>query len=493
MRILPLAIAGVGLALMGLVVQTCLMPLLHHKVAQGVVLKPKGETFEMWRAPSLPLYQRIYLFNLTNPTEAENGKQPNLTEIGPYVYRVYRTKENITFHDNATVSYRERKRLEFVSELSAGSEEDIISTINVPAMSMAMTMKRASFFTRLAASATLGLSYPETILSLSVSSLLWGYTDSLISTLTSLGQFPLGRFGLLAEHNDSLSGLYSIFTGEDDPSKAHSIDMWNGKRQVTYWKSLIANQMLGTVGQLWPPFLPAHRPLAFFNPDACRSLWMDFVGENVTDGITVYKYRFAPSLFTSPPPDSFYPPSQHDPLPTEASPSPSPSADEAYCPCLKSGTISLSKCRKGVPIYLSQPHFLDGDPSLQLSGLAPDRAQHGTEVLIHPLTGVPLSVNMKFQVNLLIESMSDFPVTKKFSKVLLPLIWFSEGGDVTGGFRDRIYTNLVLMPHVVSLAAWVALGLGVVLCLIAAALAARKQWEGFRSGDTNEAETTRRG
>ena len=36
----------------------------------------------------------------------------------------------------------------------------------------------------------------------------------------------------LKQHNDSLSGVFTIFTGEDDPRKAHSIDLWNGKRQV---------------------------------------------------------------------------------------------------------------------------------------------------------------------------------------------------------------------------------------------------------------------
>uniref|UniRef100_A0A8C4Q9Z2 Scavenger receptor class B member 1 n=1 Tax=Eptatretus burgeri TaxID=7764 RepID=A0A8C4Q9Z2_EPTBU len=400
-----------------------------------LVLKPMGETFEMWRAPSLPLYQRIYLFNLTNPTEAQNGQQPNLTEIGPYVYRVYRTKENITFHDNATVSYRERKRLVFVSELSAGSEDDIITTINIPAM-----VRSPQVDPKWACLQCSHKRSMQPVFLLNVSSLLWGYTDPMVDTLTSLGMMPLGRFGLLAEHNDSLSGVFTIFTGEDYPRKAHSIDMWNGKRQVNYWKSEIANQMLGTVGQLWPPFLPANRPLAFFNPDACRSLWMEFAGENITDGITVYKYRFAPSLFSSTPPDSFYPPSQHDPLPTETKPS------------------KKKNCFAGVPIYLSQPHFLNGDPSLQLSGLAPDHALHGTEVLIHPVTA-RCDFCIFYMAYDVIESRHPSPF---------------KGGEVTGGFRDRIYTNLVLMPHVVSLAAWVALGLGVVLCLVAAALAAKK-------------------
>jgi hypothetical protein len=51
------------------------------------VLLVKGtETYERWRKLPVALNFNIYLFNVTNPDDVQNGANPVVQEIGPYVY-----------------------------------------------------------------------------------------------------------------------------------------------------------------------------------------------------------------------------------------------------------------------------------------------------------------------------------------------------------------------------------------------------------------------
>ena len=53
---------------------------------------------------------QVYFFNLTNPVEVFDGREkPRLVEVGPYTYQQQWLKQNITWHDNGTISYKTRK------------------------------------------------------------------------------------------------------------------------------------------------------------------------------------------------------------------------------------------------------------------------------------------------------------------------------------------------------------------------------------------------
>lgn len=44
------------------------------------------ESFEIWRKAPFPLKFKVYIFNIMNPDEVQNGGKPILKEKGPYVY-----------------------------------------------------------------------------------------------------------------------------------------------------------------------------------------------------------------------------------------------------------------------------------------------------------------------------------------------------------------------------------------------------------------------
>jgi hypothetical protein len=51
------------------------------------VLLVKGtEAYERWQKLPVPLFFNIYVFNVTNFDDVQNGANPVVQEIGPYVY-----------------------------------------------------------------------------------------------------------------------------------------------------------------------------------------------------------------------------------------------------------------------------------------------------------------------------------------------------------------------------------------------------------------------
>ena len=43
--------------------------------------------FDKWRELPIPLTFKIYVFNVTNTEEVNEGSKPEVKEIGPYVYK----------------------------------------------------------------------------------------------------------------------------------------------------------------------------------------------------------------------------------------------------------------------------------------------------------------------------------------------------------------------------------------------------------------------
>lgn len=55
-------------------------------VFQQVSLKPGSEMRGMYLKIPFPLNFNVYMFNVTNVAEVQNGDSPILNEIGPYCF-----------------------------------------------------------------------------------------------------------------------------------------------------------------------------------------------------------------------------------------------------------------------------------------------------------------------------------------------------------------------------------------------------------------------
>lgn len=101
---------------------------------QKLPLRNDSESTKKWMKVSVPIYFRIYVWDIKNAESFQrDGLPPQLVETGPYTFREIRTKERVSFSEDETnVTYHDIKTFYFEPELSKGSLEDEVNVINVP-------------------------------------------------------------------------------------------------------------------------------------------------------------------------------------------------------------------------------------------------------------------------------------------------------------------------------------------------------------------------
>jgi len=86
------------------------------------------------RPDAIPFYTNFYMHNLTNPNATIHGAMPIFDEIGPYCYRVYSYKYDVSYnYDFSEVTYKSYSDYEYRPELSGDGldpETDLIENIN---------------------------------------------------------------------------------------------------------------------------------------------------------------------------------------------------------------------------------------------------------------------------------------------------------------------------------------------------------------------------
>ena len=142
--------AVIGLALIiGLLWPTVA---LRYFLYPQLELKEGSLNFNNWKESPIPIYMEIFMFNWTNPQEsvANHSIKPHFTEMGPYVFTwvsrpfVWKfrfftffdfsekhIRTNITWHNNGTVTFNQKRIWHFDHERSNGSLSDEVTNLNV--------------------------------------------------------------------------------------------------------------------------------------------------------------------------------------------------------------------------------------------------------------------------------------------------------------------------------------------------------------------------
>ncbi|XP_053225202.1 scavenger receptor class B member 1 isoform X2 [Podarcis raffonei] len=458
--------AAVGLAIAGLLclgsgvfLVVSLPAILEEQVVKNVRLDPSGMAFNLWKDLPVPFFFSVYLFEVLNPKEVLQGGKPVVTQRGPYVYREHREKTNITFHDNDTISFLEYRSFYFRPELSVGLESDYVVIPNILVSAAAVMLEDMPAGAQMLVSATFAAFGQGAFVNRTVGEILWGYDEPLIDFLNSIkpGLLPFkGKFGLFAEFNNSNTGLFTVYTGMKNISRVHMIDSWNGLKEVSYWNSDQCNMINGTSGQIWPPFMTPSSPVELYSPDACRSIKLNYSRSGDFKGIPTLRYVAPKNLFDN---GTDYPP------------------NEGFCPCRQSGIQNVSSCRLNAPVFMSHPHFLNADPELleTVDGLHPNEEKHGLFVDLHSLTGIPMNCSIKLQLNLFMKRVPGIWQTGSIKTVVLPLIWFSESGEIEGDVFTMYRTFMVTIPAVLNYAQYILVALGGLLLVTATLLGLRSK------------------
>lgn len=418
-----------------------------------ITLTEGSKVFDSWKNPPPPVFMEFFFFNVTNPNEYNSGlAKPRVVEVGPYTYREYRPKENVTFVENGTkVAAYTPKTFVFLREKSVGDPTvDRITTVNVPALAV-MNQMQGSFFRAPVAKAWLKmLNITGVLTKLTVDELLWGYEDPLLKKAASLKKVQTS-FGFMLDKNGTHDGELVYFTGEKDYLDYGRVDTWKGQRELTYWGSNYSNLIRGSDGSAFHPYLTREETLHIFTPDLCRSIYMNFDKDVEVKGIPAYRFT---------PPRSVLASAKENP------------DNEGFCPspkkgCLGSGVLKVDVCKKDVPIVASFPHFYLGDEEYPnaIDGISPVKEHHQTYVDLNPTTGIMVRASKRAQFNILVEYLSSFPITKGLNTTVFPLFFLNETVVVDDASAARLH-KLLLIAKIGSNFPVFIIALGALLVII---------------------------
>ncbi|XP_022239047.1 scavenger receptor class B member 1-like isoform X2 [Limulus polyphemus] len=450
---------GIGLAVLvlGLILLFCFPLLFSHMVQQNLPLANGSISYKVWKDIPIPLYQKVYLFNMTNPEEfLQKASKPRLEEIGPYTYRSWWIKENITWHHNDTVTYRERKKFVFRPELSVGGEDDLITTINFPMVAAAAWLRNAIPLEKVAASIVLFLMKEKIFVQKSVWQLVYeGYPNFLtvIAPLIHSGVPKThGHFGWLYGKNNTDDGEFTVFTGKGDLNKFGIIEKWNGTHSLKYWTGS-CNTIAGSNGELGPPLAKEQKTVTVFQTDFCRSWKLNYKKEVNIRGMKCHRFSAKKSVLangTDNPENSCFTTRRH----------------------LPSGVMDLSPCRYDSPVALSFPHFYLASPSYlrAVEGLKPNASLHEFFLDIHPRSGISTSISARIQLNAILEQDKNIRQFSNITELVLPILWQEVSGYLTKELADELLKDLEYPLLYASISAYCITALGVFVLLISLTL-----------------------
>uniref|UniRef100_A0A7G3AVF2 Putative plasma membrane glycoprotein cd36 n=1 Tax=Lutzomyia longipalpis TaxID=7200 RepID=A0A7G3AVF2_LUTLO len=430
--------------------------ILETQIINELKLAPDTRTYDMWKSPPLDLSIEIYLFNWTNHEDFLNASsKPIVKELGPYVFTEKPDKVDISWHpENATVSFGKLSVFHFDAEKSKGSLDDVITSVNIVALSAAEKVRWENYVEQKKVSLGLSLYNQEIHVTKTAREFLFdGYEDDLIEVAKQMSAFssdievPFDRAGYFYMRNNSASlmGRYNMYTGADDISKIGKIGNWNYGQRTEFFEGH-CGMINGSAGEFYPPYLKKDQ-VSFFSPDMCRTLPFDFEKESEVEGILGYKFTGGAKTIDN---GTLFP------------------ENSCFCAgeCMPSGVLNISSCRYGSPVFVSFPHFYAADPFYldQVEGINPSREKHEFFLTIEPKMGIPLEVAARFQLNLLIRPSTNVALYQEVPTVFFPVLWFQQKVLINPEMAADLRQVLAL-PTIGYICAGVAIIFGVLLIL----------------------------
>lgn len=348
---------------------------------------------------------------------------PNFTEIGPFVFRINRTKVDISFDsENDTVTYKEHNNYYFDEELSHPWKlNQVVTLINVPFVSAAIKIEKDLIWPLSHIAHMVLLNYKEPIfIENTVEQILFqGWRVPFLERLeedAGITFMPNNTFGFFYGQNDTVRGPFTVKTGVKGSVPVGTIVEYKNQTNLDIWKggcNSTCNQINGTDGSIFPPLIEKNQVISIFITDLCRTMSFSYSGEVNVHGIHGYRFTIPINLLED--------------------------SDQNLCfcrtgytnrkKCLGQGVLDLGPCKDGAPVAMTQVHLLDVDPKYLRkigNGIKAEREKHQTFLDIEPLTGTPLKVAKRIQINLVLEKVASISGLDKVNDLLFPLLWMEE-------------------------------------------------------------------
>lgn len=239
-------------------------------------------------------------------------------------------------------------------------------------------------------------------------------------------------------------GHFNMHTGQDDITQIGTMKNWNYAPRIDYFPDE-CGIVKGSAGEFYPPIKHKTTPLSLFTADMCRSVSLDFDEEKSIHGITGYKYRGGERTV-----DNGTINAENECFSTGES--------------VPSGVMNVSSCRYGSPVFMSFPHYYAADPYYlnQVEGLNPSKEKHEFYITLEPMTGIPLDVAARLQINMLIRPIPNVSLYQYAPHMFFPILWFEQKVTIPGEMASEIKT-VVAMPMTGYMAIAIVFVIGVIL------------------------------
>ena len=108
------------------------------------------------------------------------------------------------------------------------------------------------------------------------------------------------------------------------------------------------------------------------------------------------------------------------------------------------------------PVFVSRPHFHLADQSYSQqfqSGLRPDQNKHKSVLWLEPLTSIPVKVNMRLQLNILVRAVEGIEyLFSDLEDVMFPVFWFESVSEMTEELSVSL-SFLTILPIIIRITA----------------------------------------
>jgi len=411
---------------------------IYQRILQSQLVLSEGTvSYKAWKETPIPLYTKFYFFDMLNVEDFElNHANPVVEERGPYTFRQVEKKVNITHHSNGTISYRRIKFWYFDLSLSVGNLTDTVTTLNMPAVGAAEFAK-GDFLSEFGVSDMLATIEAKLFVRKSVGELLFsGYRDPILEIKTAMDEddeydydvfdeyedyekqeyveqtddnnVPMDKFGWFYKRNGTswADGDLSTHSGKSDFSLLGKIDTWNYRKTTDAYTGECGKVQGSADGLFAPGVVGREKELRIFSTDLCRPLTFSNYGSTSVHGIQVEQFKLSSNAFSN---------------------STVCSANSCYNNNLPTGVQNVTQCKMKSPTFVSRPHFYLADSFYQQQfqyGIQPDGAKHDSQLWIEPLSSIPVRVQIRLQLNILLDKIDGIEMFRNVPQLMFPVLWF---------------------------------------------------------------------
>jgi hypothetical protein len=449
-----------------LLIVTQARPFVESKLAQQLAFdSPDAAGYHLWADNSGPddpvIHFDLYVWNVENPLEAARGEKLRVKEVGPYAFKEYRVKHNVTYQDDGNVAtYYEQRYFVFDPTRTAPGlhENDTFTTVNLAFQGFWFNDKFSNIPGVVKDALGVGLlceswrsgekGYVENpeihytpFIQAPVTGYFFGYFNDTFLThaktwMKDYGQkvddisadFP----GLSIENYTSADDTFrrtapsTVYTGKKDPSKLGQYIRYMNMTDVYVCPLAPPSPVEGEKAAC--PKFQNEWTEAEANANHWIKMWKSDAAEEIVGGDCIHwprntgdslRQMYVDQLFRSSYLEATWDSEQTVPqlygIPATqfklrnqdmANATTNPIMD-GYWGYGPNGMLNMTK-RAGFPFFVSKPHFMDTEQWLvdAIDGRSPNPALHDTTVYISDLIGTTVGANETSQLSAFVQNLN---------------------------------------------------------------------------------------